>query len=136
MNRRPPFLCHYFIGSQGTTHGGPPNTASCCSHLGRSYLPDVQFPSECFQNQEWWLSFLAATLFVDEFSRLGKIEQEDMTTGRSVEKNQKHICTIAGSTVRYKRCIISWYAGMRQVIYDSKEESTAGFYKSFNSFAS
>merc|ERR1711939_910919 len=39
-----------------------PHTAGCCNHLGDGRLRNVQLLDECLQDQEWWISFLAATL--------------------------------------------------------------------------
>lgn len=53
---------HYFSGAQGTQDDRCPVAESGRLHLVRRHLWNLQLPHECLQDQERWISILAATI--------------------------------------------------------------------------
>jgi len=60
-----PLIRHYFTSAQGPTHYRSQDSAGCCYSLGRRHLRHVQLLTQCLQDEEWWLSLLAAPFLIE-----------------------------------------------------------------------
>lgn len=59
-------ICNHFARTEGATHRRSTDATIRRIHLGCCPLQHVQLPAQCVQNQEWRISILAASLFVDD----------------------------------------------------------------------
>jgi hypothetical protein len=83
-----PVIRYHFIGTKGAAYIGSKDSTTRGNCLGGCDLRHVQLSTECFPNQERWLSILAASLLVKVYVMAGNGERERATG--------KGACTIRG----------------------------------------